>query len=82
MQAPYGDQYFRWQRKIGEFEAKVGLYKFSKFVKPDDRVIDFGCGGWYMLRSLNCKDRIGIEVNESARRSGSEEWYSCCKKRQ
>jgi SAM-dependent methyltransferase len=72
MQSRYDGEYFQWQRKIGEFEAAVGLYKFSKFVKPEDRVIDFGCGGGYMLRSFKCKDRIGIEINENARHFAQE----------
>ena len=35
-------------------------------------VLDFGCGGGYIISSLTCKRRIGIEINEIARQEAAE----------
>jgi SAM-dependent methyltransferase len=67
MQSTYDEAYFQWQRRVGEFGAIVDRFKFDKFIKPSDCVIDFGCGGGYMLKALTCADKIGIEVNDVAR---------------
>lgn len=68
----YNNEFFEWQRKIGEFGGIVDLYKFKNFVKPSDRVIDFGCGGGFILKLLNCSDKIGIEINNVARHFAHE----------
>ncbi|MCH7499475.1 MAG: class I SAM-dependent methyltransferase, partial [Nitrospinae bacterium] len=62
----YNEDYFNWQKNIGAFGGKANLFKFNKTVKSSDTVIDFGCGGGYLLANLNCRTRIGIEPNESA----------------
>ena len=43
-------------------------YKFQDYIKPKYNIIDFGCGGGYLLKNIKCKNKIGIEVNLSARR--------------
>jgi SAM-dependent methyltransferase len=63
----YESQYFNWQKKAGSFGGKAELFKFEGFIKPSDKVIDFGCGGGFLLKSLRCSERKGIEINESAR---------------
>lgn len=64
----YNEGYFDWQKEIGEFEGKVGLFKFKNYINSSDNVIDFGCGGGYLLRNLICNRKIGIELNASARK--------------
>ncbi len=64
----YNERYFDWQREIGEFEGEVGLFKFKYYINSSDNVIDFGCGGGYLLKNLICNRKIGIEPNVSARR--------------
>ncbi|GAA4459079.1 hypothetical protein GCM10023189_32270 [Nibrella saemangeumensis] len=66
-QKVYNEDYFRYQRKIGEFGGWANKDKFQKYITSTDKVIDFGCGGGYLLKQLNCGAKIGIEVNESAR---------------
>jgi SAM-dependent methyltransferase len=63
----YGPEYFRWQSEIGRFGGWANLTKFSPFVRPDMKVLDFGCGGGYLLRNIDCRGKIGIEVNPVAR---------------
>jgi SAM-dependent methyltransferase len=62
----YNSDYFEWQRQIGLFGGKANTFKFNRSIKPNDTVIDFGCGGGFLLKNLNCSERLGIEVNESA----------------
>jgi len=62
----YDHSYFEWQRTVGEFGAKANLSKFAPHIRATDKVIDFGCGGGYLLSALNCKEKLGIEVNADA----------------
>lgn len=63
----YDSDYFEWQRKaVGAFGGWANAPKFSASVKPTDTVVDFGCGGGFLLDNLNCARKIGIEPNPSA----------------
>lgn len=62
----YDEKYFQWQKEIGKFGGIANKFKFVNFVKLSDTVIDFGCGGGYLLKNLKCKRRIGIEANPAA----------------
>lgn len=62
----YDERYFSWQSSIGEFGGWANLPKFAAFVSEDDVVLDFGCGGGYLLKNLQCKVKLGIEINEAA----------------
>lgn len=63
----YDAKYFDWQKEIGEFAGIANKYKFQRFIGSDDKVVDFGCGGGFLLRQIDCADRLGVEINESAR---------------
>lgn len=65
--AAAGETYFAWQRTVGEFGGWANVGKFVSFLKPDDRVVDFGCGGGYLLAQLPQREKRGIEVSDSAR---------------
>lgn len=45
-------------------ESRAAL--FRDVVRPDAIVLDFGCGTGGVLRVLNAKRRLGIEINEPA----------------
>jgi SAM-dependent methyltransferase len=62
----YNAEYFDWQKDIGEFAGWADKHKFQNSIGPDDTVIDFGCGGGFLLQNLNCRTKIGIEPNPSA----------------
>lgn len=62
----YDEGYFNWQKNIGVFGGWANAYKFKSTVTKGDTVIDFGCGGGFLLKSLVCSKRIGIEPNQSA----------------
>jgi len=64
----YNKEYFNWQKNIGEFGGIANVFKFEKYINNSDNVIDFGCGGGFLLKNIKCKDKIGIEINSSARK--------------
>jgi len=63
----YDNTYFNWQKHLGAFGGKAELFKFKDMVNSGDRVIDFGCGGGFLLANILCKEKIGIEINPAAR---------------
>lgn len=79
----YNKEYFEnFQKSLGEFGGTANLFKFEKYLEQTDTVLDFGCGGAYLLRNLNVDKKIGIEINETARNEaeklGGVEVYSSC----
>jgi SAM-dependent methyltransferase len=62
----YDADYFEWQKNIGTFGGKANAFKFKRSISSEDAVIDFGCGGGFLLANLNCAKRMGIEVNDYA----------------
>jgi len=72
----YDEKYFDWQKSIGEFGGWANKTKYTKFISEEDIVLDFGCGGGFLLKNLECKKKIGVEINkaaaETARKNGIE----------
>lgn len=68
----YDAKYFEWQKTVGEFGGWANSHKFANSILPTDTVVDFGCGGGFLLNKLDCKKRVGIEPNESAAASVRE----------
>jgi SAM-dependent methyltransferase len=62
----YDDNYFTWQVSLGEFGGWANQSKFSKYISTDSRVLDFGCGGGFLLKGMNCIKKVGVEVNPAA----------------
>lgn len=63
-----GKDYFAFQHQGGLLRGQLNARtKFARFVRPGDTVLDFGCGGGTLLRSLECARRIGVEINPVAR---------------
>ena len=64
----YNAKYFSWQSSTGgEFGGWANLCIFDQYINPEFNVIDFGCGGGYLLSNIVCRGKLGIEVNTSAR---------------
>ncbi len=72
-----GEDYFAYQRSIAESNSAILALKFERFVKPLDCVLDFGCGGGYLLKALNCTQRIGVEINPAARLEAAKNGVQC-----
>jgi SAM-dependent methyltransferase len=67
----YDAKYFAWQQELGRLcgWANAGIYR--RTVKPSDRVLDFGCGGGFLLQNLRCAQRFGIDPNPAAREAAA-----------
>lgn len=63
----YNNTYFLWQKKAGEYGGMQDVWKFAPFIKKTDMVLDFGCGGGYILEKIHCKKKYGIDINQNAR---------------
>jgi SAM-dependent methyltransferase len=72
-----GETYFAWQGGGGAFGAKINAHKFLNVIKPEHTVIDFGCGGGFLLSELNCRRRIGVEINPAARTNAHSLGVEC-----
>jgi SAM-dependent methyltransferase len=72
-----GEEYFAWQRQGGLFAARINAHKFADHIRPEHTVLDFGCGGGFLLKTLTCARRIGVEINPVARRQAVELGVEC-----
>lgn len=62
----YNKNYFNWYERIGKFGGIINKIKFDKYINKDDSVLDFGCGGGYLLKNIDCLNKHGVEINETA----------------
>jgi len=62
----YNQKYFDLQHGLGRFNGVMDAWKFRPYIKPADRVLDFGCGGGYILKEQQCAKKYGIEINPAA----------------
>jgi len=76
----YDKKYFDWQFSIGEFGGWANKTKFLEYIGSKSDVLDFGCGGGFLLSGLHCGKKVGVEVNpsaaETAKSKGIEVFYS------
>ena len=61
----YDKEYFEYQKLIGSKNKNIA-HRFNKYINSNSVVLDFGCGGGYLLDSFNCRSKIGIDINEEA----------------
>jgi 2-polyprenyl-3-methyl-5-hydroxy-6-metoxy-1,4-benzoquinol methylase len=73
----YDLDYFNWQKDMGVFGGWANAHIFENSISRTDTVIDFGCGGGFLLRNLSCMDRIGIEPNLAAQESAKHLGIKC-----
>lgn len=66
MKTYYDKKYFSWQQKAGLYAANQDTWMYAPFLKKTDTVLDFGCGGGYLLANLPGKHKYGVDVNEQA----------------
>jgi SAM-dependent methyltransferase len=65
-QKHYNKDYFNWQKKVGLFGAEANKIKFESLISNGQKVLDFGCGGGYLLSTYENIEKYGVEINESA----------------
>lgn len=64
----YNDRYFESQSRFDEIQGEANLFKFSRYIGPNDRVLDFGCGSGALLHAIGSRGGsiAGVEVNSTA----------------
>lgn len=67
-----GEEYFAWQGADGLLRAEFNRHLWQPHISPDDDVLDFGCGGGYLLKVLRARRKAGVEVNPHARARARE----------
>ncbi len=72
-----GEDYFTYQRTVAQSRGALLALKFENYVKPGFCVLDFGCGGGYLLKALNCGQKIGVEINPAARSQAAANGIRC-----
>lgn len=66
-----GRDYFAIQSRAVSI-ARASARLFEEYIGYNDTVLDFGCGGGYILSVLNAQTKIGVEINPSARESAAK----------
>lgn len=62
-----GQAYFATQNDGEELHGELNAWKFAPWIQRTDRVLDFGCGGGWLLKALGAANSVGVEVNPFAR---------------
>ena len=62
-----GKAYFAYQSHGGLQRGRINARKLTRYIRPGDTVLDFGCGNGALLLHLDCKRRLGVEINPAAR---------------
>jgi SAM-dependent methyltransferase len=62
----YDNNYFNKQVNVGRDNAENVIHFFKPHIKKNDTVLDFGCGGGFMLSTISCKNKIGFDINDEA----------------
>ncbi|WP_273566224.1 hypothetical protein [Maribacter halichondriae] len=65
----YTERYFKYQGTIGEFGGWANLDKFLKYIDENQTIVDFGSGGGFLLNNITCKDKVGVEINATAKKN-------------
>jgi SAM-dependent methyltransferase len=70
-EAHYGDAYYEWQSTVGDLSGILNARMFRPYIRPGDAVLDFGCGGGFLLASIRAARKLGVDINPSAREHAS-----------
>ncbi len=60
MSGHYDDKYWEFQSKIGKIGGFLNKFKFEGHVNISDVIMDFGCGGGFLLNELEASHKIGF----------------------
>lgn len=63
----YDKTYWEYQAPIGRVGGILNKFKFQEHILPENTVLDFGCGGGFLLEQLTANRKIGFEINVNAK---------------
>jgi len=72
-----GADYFNYQSRFGALLGSFIANKFASLVTKSDVVLDFGCGGGFVLKALECRARLGVDINPVARLTAADNGVTC-----
>src|SRR5580700_1261312 len=72
-----GLRYFEYQSRFGDIAGEVAARKLARHIGSSEVVLDFGCGGGFMLKSITCGQRLGVEINPFARETAENQGITC-----
>jgi len=67
----YDAAYFQWQQESGRLGGWANVDKYRNSIEPTSKVLDFGCGGGFLLANLECAERFAVEPNVTARETAT-----------
>src|SRR5882724_6180570 len=62
-----GREYFLRQNEAGALHGRLNAWKFSEWTSAEKSVLDFGCGGGWLLKELVGARKVGVDMNPAAR---------------
>ena len=62
-----GCEYFAGQEASGISQGNYNKHLWQPHISPEDEVLDFGCGGGFLLKVIDARKKIGVEINPHAR---------------
>ena len=70
----YNERYFSWQKYVGKFGGQANKIKFNEIISENQKVLDFGCGGGYLLSAYENIEKFGVEINTTAIEEAKKKW--------
>lgn len=68
----YDEDYFQYQGSIGKIGSEFDFNWFKDFISKEEVVVEFGSGGGWLLKLIDAKEKIGIEINDYARKNAAD----------
>jgi SAM-dependent methyltransferase len=72
-----GQIYFARQNDKAHIGGRIEAAKFAPFIREQDSVLDFGCGGGFTLKNIPCLRRVGVEINPLAQAAAAANGLEC-----
>jgi SAM-dependent methyltransferase len=73
-----GELYFERQCSAGILAAEYNKFIFAPHVTEQDDVLEFGCGGGYLLYALSARSKVGVDINPAARAQAARLGVTAC----
>ena len=68
----YDAAYFEWQQTCGYLGGWANVDKYRDSIRPGSKILDFGCGGGFLLANLECAEKFGVKPNATARETAAK----------